>query len=44
MRLIDADALKEETGTKALPITYEEVKEFSANLFALLDDLKGGAE
>ena len=31
---------KEEIGTKALPITYEEVKEFSDNLFALLDDLK----
>lgn len=31
---------KEETGTKALPITYEEVKEYSDNLFALLDELK----
>lgn len=29
-----------ETGTKALPITYEEVKAYSDNLFALLDDLK----
>ena len=31
---------KEEIGTKALPITYEEVKEYSDNFFALLDDLK----
>ena len=30
----------EETETKALPITYEEVKEYSDNLFALLDALK----
>lgn len=31
---------KEETGTQALPITYEDVKNYSDNLFALLDDLK----
>lgn len=35
---------KEEIGTKALPITYEEVKEYSDNLFALLDALKEGEE
>lgn len=32
--------MSEIKGTKVLPITYEEVKKYSDNLFALLDALK----
>lgn len=39
MRTIDADALNE-IGTTVLPITYDDVKNYSDNLFALLDALK----
>ena len=39
-RYLRREEMSEIKGTKVLPITYEEVKKYSDNLFALLDALK----